>query len=128
MNGDLVLVRSIGDADSTMDAHDPFDYTLICIAALLGNEVALETLIKAGADLESMKSTNRRTALLCAASVGEFKAVSVLIKAGACLNTKNSYGEASLASAVKSRYEAVATVLVQAGADLEATDCYRTLL
>lgn len=92
-NGDAALVRSIDAADASMEAYDPSVFPPIRIPALLGNQVALETLIETGADLEGLVSSNGRTTLLCSASVGESNALLVLIKAGAGLNAKNSHGD-----------------------------------
>lgn len=58
MNGDLAYVRSIDAADGSIKAYDPSGVTPLCIAAVLGNKVAFETLIEAYSMAKRMISSN----------------------------------------------------------------------
>ena len=87
-------------------------------AAERGDAAALETLLGAGADVNSQDRYGQ-TALMLAARHGHLEAVRVLIDSGADLDHTAKYHLSALMIATINGHTAVAQLLVQAGA---ATD------
>lgn len=124
MSGDVDQVRALDVADRSMNALDKNGYTPLSNAVGLSHELALRTLIAAGADLEAVKSSYRGTPLLCATGFGNSDAVAILLEAGASIEAPNDKSETALACAARCGRDDIVWKLVQAGANLEAKTYY----
>ncbi|HJM68373.1 MAG TPA: ankyrin repeat domain-containing protein [Candidatus Babeliales bacterium] len=69
--------------------------TPLTMAVKFGNKEIVETLIKAGADLD-VKNMLDHSALTVAVNVGDKEIVEALIKAGADLDVKDGHGDTAL--------------------------------
>jgi len=91
-------------------------YTAL-MCAVDGNhlEIARE-LIRAGAALDVQDEFDGRTALMWAAMYNKLEIVQELIRAGAALDLQNKNGNTALMDAVRYKSDAIATMLLEAGA------------
>lgn len=85
-------------------------------AAIAGDAAALETRLKAGADVNA-RDRYGQSALMLAAHRGHLDFVQVLLRHGASLDVTAKYGLSALMLAIVGGHEAVARALAQAGAD-----------
>jgi ankyrin repeat protein len=91
--------------------------TPLFMACTNGNAAIVETLLKAGADVNSVKP-NGTTALMLAAASGNAQAVKILLDHGAKVDAKESvHGQTALMFAAALNRDAVVSVLMAAGAD-----------
>jgi uncharacterized protein len=91
------------------------------LAALNGNAVIIEKLIKAGANANAPLTPQGDTALMMASRTGRPDAIAVLLKSGVNVNaTENWGGTTALMWAVAERHPAAVRVLVDHGADVNA--------
>ncbi len=91
--------------------------TPLFMACSNGNAAIVEALLKAGADVNSVKP-NGTTALMLAAASGSAPAVKLLLDRGANVNAKESvHGQTALMFAAALNRDAVVTVLLAQGAD-----------
>ena len=92
--------------------------TALISATRNGFESIVETLVKAGADLNKKDVYYRYTPLVWAVIENKESIVEILVKAGANLNAKDVSGRTALFWAVEKNQEIVVKILVEAGADL----------
>ena len=89
-------------------------------AAILGRADLLETLLKAGADVES-PNADGQTSLMVVARTGRVDAARLLLKYGAKVNAAERWrGQTALMWAVAQKQPAMVAELVKAGADVNA--------
>ena len=90
-------------------------------AACWGEQETVETLIKAGADVNAKKYSGR-TALMWAAFNNYKEVMDALIRAGADVNTKDERGHTVLMYATFNNNKETVDALIRAGADVNAKD------
>ena len=96
------------------------------MAARHGHEACLNLLIKAAADVNSLKA-NGFTTLMEAIRFGHTKCVSSLIEAGADVNATNIYGHSAITVAAKKKISCPNfRLLINAGADVNTVDLVGT--
>ena len=122
MKNDADLVQMLLYAGANLKATTRIgSYTPLVLAAREGFSVAMEPLLKAGAD-PNVKTANGTTALMLAAQSGNAEAVSRLLDAGADLSVKEPVrGLTAVMFAAASDRAPVVELLAKRGADLEAT-------
>ncbi|MGE0009625.1 MAG: ankyrin repeat domain-containing protein [Candidatus Babeliales bacterium] len=125
-SGNAQAVKMILEArPSNIDAVNEFDETPLLKAAgpaRTNNTLSLELLIKAGANYLA-KDKEGNTALHYAAQTGRSQATMLLLKKGIDINARNSVGQTPLHNVGNA---AVAVTLIEAGADGNALDKFRT--
>ncbi|KAG9523041.1 hypothetical protein KCV07_g2696, partial [Aureobasidium melanogenum] len=113
------------------DVKDNFGRSPLSYAAELNGLVAIDHLIRAGANpsLEDKDVNDRHmqnpvtcTPLSFAAGKGHFLASKALLQRRADVNYRDKYGRSALSYAAKSGSEAVAELLLQSGAHIEPLD------
>jgi len=122
------LIRAGADLNSI----DQMGETALMKAAMVGELESLQALIEAGADV-SLADPRKNTALIFAAGmrrsqmesfhVDETSVTSIveqLLAAGADVNAGNDYGITPLIASAQERHADVATLLINAGADVNA--------
>lgn len=100
-----------------------YGQTALRAAAGSGHESVVETLLKAGADVNALAGyPNRRTALQPAAGSGHEASVETLLEAGADVNDMAAIcdGRTALQAAAERGHQAVVKKLLTAGADVNA--------
>ena len=101
--------------------------TPLLMACQNGNAAMIETLLKAGADANAVK-TNGTTPLMMAAASGNADAVKTLLEHGANVNAKESaHGQTALMFAAALNRAAVIRVLMANGADASVATGVRKL-
>ena len=91
------------------------------LAAMNGNGVMLDKLIKAGADPNQPLTQYGDTALMMAARTGKTDALKVLLESGAKVNEKEKWGgTTALMWAVSERHPEAVKLLIEHGADVKA--------
>jgi hypothetical protein len=104
----------------------PEDFTLLCIAAYLGDEAALKTLIDRKASLDS--NDERFSPLHWAVVSGTLSTADTLINAGANINQKGSHDsywlETPLNLAIAFHQTPIALLLIQRGALVDEQNKY----
>ena len=90
-------------------------------AASCGDDVLIEPLVKAGADVNA-RDKEDNTSLMNAARYGQKECVKELIKMAAVINMCNRYGQNALTKAAKFGHFKCIDSLVTAGADVNETD------
>ena len=115
---DLSAVQRLLAAGTTVNQADGnCDWPLI-MAAYLGHNTVLASLLEAGADVGVLDPGMQATGLHAAAYAGHAEACALLITHGVELNRQGPHnGYTALHDAVWQSNLAAATVLVQAGAD-----------
>ncbi len=102
---------------------DEYGRTALHYAAVDGDNIRLEELLRAGAD-PNAQDDNGWTALHFAAQARALSCVQALLQAGAAVDLRDSHGNTALSTAVfKSRGDgAIIAVLRKAGADPRAAN------
>ncbi len=120
---DLAAIESLLDGGADIDAAGRFGYTPIMVAAIRGNAETVDLLAERGADL-GLVSSSGHTALHLAARNGHREAIVTLVANGSPLeaSTENRYGSTALMIAVSHDQRDAMDALIDAGADLGATD------
>ncbi|MDT8271704.1 MAG: ankyrin repeat domain-containing protein [Desulfomonilia bacterium] len=108
--------------DNRNEQWEPYQgRTALISAAREGNEVMVEQLIKAGAEVDYARF-NGLNALISASQYGHQYVVKVLLKHGAEVNYATLWGETALMAAAARGYAETVGVLLEAGADPNAVD------
>ncbi|WOG28632.1 ankyrin repeat domain-containing protein [Endozoicomonas sp. 8E] len=119
VNGDLDQVeRSLAEGvnvNAVMKKDTP-----LMLASNEGDEVIVDRLIKAGADVNTARTEDGATPLFIAVSRGYFKCVELLIKDEADLNTRFRDGNTLLLIAASRGSSGSVELLIKNGADLNA--------
>jgi Ankyrin repeats (3 copies)/Ankyrin repeats (many copies) len=104
--------------DAGLNVNEPGEYgETLLMRALNGKLAMVETLIKAGADVN--KANDYKMApLAVAAEQGKIDVVQALLKAGANVKARNTYGGTALQVAVLRGYKDLVKILIDAGADV----------
>ncbi len=108
-------------AGANVSAANRAGATPMQLAALNGNAVMVEKLIKAGADTNVPLTPSGDTALMMASRTGKTDAIKVLLDGGAKVNTKETWGgTTALMWAASERHAAAVKTLIDHGADVNA--------
>ena len=91
--------------------------TPLHLAAEMGHEVIVRSLLRSGADKDGLESENR-TPLHLAARRGHLAVAEALMDAGASVNLRDAYGETVLAAAARYNHDDVVRAIVRHGADV----------
>ncbi len=105
-----------GGDPNTRDANHR---TPVHVAASVGDVTAIEMLVRANADIESV-DTSGQTPLIVAIRNGNSKAANVLMRHGVNTNARDTYGWTALFVAVFRGDEKVIAKLIENGADVSA--------
>lgn len=126
--GNLVTLQKelppTGKADANAKTSDGYTVsTALMYAALSGSSDIVNTLVRAGADVNAQstsvdKDSSGDTALILAARYGLIGSVNALIQASANLEAKDSSGNTALMRAVRSGHGDIVNALIKAGADV----------
>jgi ankyrin repeat protein len=115
----LDTVETLLRAGADVNATSRYKITPLALACENGNAAMVERLLKAGADPNA--SPKGDTPLMVAARTGDVETVAVLLAHGATVNTKEpERGQTALMWAVAEAHPAVAKVLVENGANVDA--------
>ena len=90
--------------------------TTLHVAAFHGHAAVVKALIEAGADVN--KTGGDKSALIFAVAQGQASCVVELIKSGADVNLASNYISTPLAEAIIYGHDAIACMLILAGADV----------
>src|SRR5437867_9117230 len=141
-NGNPAIIETLLKAGADPKANLPGGQTLLMTAARSGNPDAVKILLDHGGDANARENTNGETALMWAAAENHPEAAKVLIAHGADLNARSTALEyktdrfglegvvtilprgswTPLMYAAREGSEGVASVLAEAGANLNLTD------
>lgn len=125
MKGNSVMMRKLLLSGMNPNQGDFTRYwgsqrTAIMVAAEKGYQDIVQMLIEAGADVNK-KDPTHNTALILAAARNNTDCVRILAQAGADVNPDDlMYGETTLHDAARNGNIAMAKILIEAGADLNA--------
>ena len=116
-------VAHAAQTQTDVDAKDYFGQTALIRASEKGDTAAVNSLIRAGANVNAADRTGRTALLAASAFGGKLETVQALIKAGANLNARDLRpGRTALMFAADFGGTAVAEALIKAGADLNIAD------
>jgi len=101
----------------TLDDSNPYDWTLLSLAAKIGQKVVVKFLIKNGADVHK-KNLKGRAALHIAAYHNQSAIVKILIRKGAKVNCKDNNGGTPLHSACRKNSFDAAKALISLGSHI----------
>jgi Tol biopolymer transport system component/ankyrin repeat protein len=121
--GDMAAVRSmIEKSPQIVDAQDGSGNTLLHLAAAEGRVEWISFLIERGAKLE-LRNARQKTPLHLAAMNDRTDAVTALLQKGAVLDARDDYQRTALILCARELGQAATgRVLIEAGADVNATD------
>lgn len=108
----------IEEAEEKIDVLDNKDFQPIHRAALWNQVSVVNYLVSKGADVDAMTSDKSYSVLHIAARQGAVEVAKFLTEHGAKLNVRDINGETPLFIATAFNYTGVATVLIDAGADM----------
>jgi ankyrin repeat protein len=118
---DVEIADMLIGAGARVSAATREGVTPMQLAALNGNGVMIERLIKAGANPNTPLTPAGDTALMMASRTGKPDAIKVLLDNGANVNTKETWGgTTALMWAVAEQHPAAVQVLIDYGADVNA--------
>src|SRR5262245_11527526 len=118
---DLETADLLIGAESNVSAANREGVTPLQLAALNGNAVMLDRLIKAGADPNRPLTPSGDTALMMASRTGKTDAIAMLVERGANVNAKETWGgTTALMWAASERHPAAVKLLIEHGADVGA--------
>ncbi len=126
-NGNAAMVALLLDAGADPDAALLSGETALMTAVDLGSLDVVEALLVFGADANVAESNGGQTALMWAAAEDQPEMVRALVAHGADPNVRSKLGFTPLLFAAQQGAVDAARVLVEAGADLNATDEKRGL-
>jgi ankyrin repeat protein len=116
------IISALVDAGGNVNAKDSNDMTPLHSLASRGHVEAAGILVDHGAVLDS-PDYEKQNALHYAAAEGHMEMAAFLVEKGSALEAKNGYGRTPLLLAAReSGNVAVARMLIDAGADINATD------
>ena len=118
------LEQELSASTSTIDLADSEGRTPLSWAAERGNALAVETLLRYGANLSS-RSVTGMTPLHCAAKAPDSACLGILLDHGASVGAKNKWNQSPLniASFFQDDSSFIAPLLDH-GADINEKDCY----
>jgi ankyrin repeat protein len=115
-------LRKLLDGGASPDAVGARGYPLTIEAVKAGRSDCLELLLSRGARVDGPQGFSAKPPLIWAASQGDVRCVEVLLAHGADIDREGEFGMTPLMHACwQGRFEA-AKLLVEAGADIEASD------
>ena len=118
---DLETANLLIRAGAKVMAANQAGATPLMLACVNGSAAMIETLAKAGADINASLTRSGDTALMIAARIGKVDAVKVLLDSGAKVNTKETWGgTTALMWAAAERHPDVVKLLIERGADVHA--------
>jgi ankyrin repeat protein len=117
--GDVALLRQALNSNADPDAFQGFS-TPLQSAALRGHLEVVRVLVDHKANVNAMSSYTNQTALHEASLMGHHDVVRQLINARAMVNASNSDLETPLHLAMNFHLHAIAAILIDAGADINA--------
>lgn len=117
--GDTEMARTYLEAGVPVDAPCEQGYTALHHAAWYGHTDILRLLLEHGANVHARNAATA-TPLGCAAERGQTDAVRILLQAGADPNER--YGNSNTPIIVAVRHVSVLTLLIDAGADVNAAN------
>ncbi|WP_353288477.1 ankyrin repeat domain-containing protein [Wolbachia endosymbiont (group A) of Tromatobia lineatoria] len=122
-NADVGFSKSnvVSKIEERLKQVDPGTLCQLSFAVLKNNKQMVETLIKGGADVNTIDAYNRDP-LYYAISQGNTRMVEILIKNGASVNKKYNDGSTPLHHAVLSQKIKIVEYLINNGADVNALD------
>jgi ankyrin repeat protein len=112
------LLRAGADAN----ASKPSGETVLMTAARTGSADLVRALLAAGADLEPTRHFRRQTPLMWSASEGHARIAHLLLEAGAPVDVRSQHGTTALLLAARAGGVETARALLNAGADVNATE------
>jgi ankyrin repeat protein len=120
--GDAGAIRALVEAGADVNAREPTrGQTALMWAAAEGNVDAIRALVAAGADVDARSHGGSFSALLFAVRGGHIAAARALVEAGADVNQTLSDGTSALVLAVINAHYELASVLLDLGADPDAS-------
>lgn len=116
----LDVTRLLLRAGARVDATTRYGVSPLSLASLNGSAVVAEALLAAGADVNAA-NPGGETPLMTAARAGAADLVKLLVSKGATVNAAEKVrGQTALMWAVQENHLAVARLLVEVGADIDA--------
>ena len=139
---DLFEAAAVGDADAIeaslkgdapqVDQHSHDGWTPLHLAAFFGHEDVAELLLARGAEIDarsqSRRFANANTPLHAAVAGGRLKVAEALVKHGADVNLRDGSGWTPLLMASNDGNAELVTLLLTAGADVNADNDGKTAL
>ncbi|MFT4859936.1 MAG: ankyrin repeat protein [Algoriphagus sp.] len=124
-SNDLQLAREMIVQGANVNKRGPTPYTLLMVAASLGNVQMTEILLQAGADVFAVDSTLGASALHRAAQGGIIDVAKLILDKGAFINLQSAtVGHTPLIDAIWSKKPAMVKFLLQRGAALNIKTHY----
>lgn len=113
-----IVASRRGGVDSVLTTHGQ---TALALAAYSGGEQCVQTLIKAGANVNAVQDDGASPLMICARN-GHVACVKALLKAGANANAQSGLKQyTALMAAALNKHAAVVRMLVAAGARVDLT-------
>ena len=122
MDGDLRVVNLFIQAGLSPNSRDSRGVPVLSLAVRKRHGAIVKLLIACGADIDAVSEDRGNTALMDAAAEGLDSIVLNLVQAGAKVDIQSKNGQSALVLAVGQKHFKAATILVEAGADIQLKD------
>lgn len=120
MDNDIPKLQKLIEAKVDLNVRTVDDITPLMVAAIMGSQKAVQTLLDANADVNAKDHTGWTALIHFASTNGNLEMGNTLINAHADINARGKHGTTALImAAIKGNMDLVKT-LVEAGADLNA--------